>query len=77
MGFTKAKLWSLLPLTTVAATMLLFGYFSTRIQPLHEIIERLQSNQGVLIAGSLAAGCCILLISYRLSVVAYRKRRCL
>jgi hypothetical protein len=71
MGYTKAKIWALIPILAVS---ILFG-ISPFVSFLREIIELVQSNQSVLIIGSLTAGCIILLISYKLAVIAYRKRK--
>lgn len=72
MGYTKAKIWSLVPF--VAATILII-LARPLLYSLSGIIKFVLSNQSILIIGCILASCIILFVSYRVSVVAYRKRR--
>ena len=72
MGYTKAKIWSMVPFI---AMMILIILAKPLAYMLSDIIVFLQSNQSGLIMGGIIFGVIIQLISYRISVAAYRKRR--
>ncbi len=71
MGYTKAKVWSMVPFIAVMALVTIPSF----VPVLSEFAGYLLSNQLVLIAGGMVAGCFIQILSYRISIVAYRKRR--
>ncbi len=71
MGYTKAKVWSLLPF--IVATILII-LSKPLLRSLSGVIMYVLSNQSILIVCCILASCIILFVSYRVSVVAYRKR---
>ena len=70
-GYTKAKIWSLVPFIAVMAVVVIPSFVSA----LSGIIEFMQANQGILIISGILTSCIIQFISYKTAVVAYRKRR--
>jgi hypothetical protein len=71
MGYTKAKVWSMVPFVAVMALVVIPSFVSA----LSGVIEFMQSNQTALIVGGILASCIIQFLSYRIAVVAYRKRK--
>lgn len=71
MGYTKAKVWSMVPFVAVMALVAIPSF----VPALSGIIEFMQTNRSVLIMGGILASCIIQFLSYRISVVAYRKRK--
>ena len=70
MGYTKAKVWSLVPFIGVMAVVVIPSFVSG----VASVMQVFISNRSVLtICGILASGV-IQYISYRVSVIAYRKR---
>jgi hypothetical protein len=70
-GYTKAKVWSLVPFIAVMAVVVIPSFVSA----LSGIIGFMQNNKGVLIVVGVLASCIIQFLSYQTAVVAYRKRR--
>ena len=71
-GYTKAKVWSLVPFIVVTILIILA---KPLLHTLSGIVKFLMSNQSILLASGILASCIILFVSYRVSVVAYRKRK--
>ena len=71
MGYTKAKMWSLIPFVAVMAFVLIPSFVSA----LSGIVKSLLSHTIVLTLGGIAAGSMIQFISYRIAVVLYLKRK--
>lgn len=71
MGYTKAKVWSMVPFVAVMALVAIPSF----VPALSDIIEFMQSNKSILIVGCILASCVIQLLSYQIAVVAYRKRK--
>ena len=71
MGYTKAKMWSLIPFVAVMAFVLIPSFVSA----LSGIVKSLQSHTIILTLGGIAAGSMIQFISYRIAVVLYLKRK--
>ena len=71
MGYTKAKMWALFPFLIVMALVVIPSF----ITALSDFIQSVMANQGAVIACSIAAGCAIEFMSYKLAVIAYRKRK--
>ncbi|WP_291579636.1 ABC-2 transporter permease [Clostridium sp. UBA6640] len=71
MGYTKAKVWSMIPFVAVMALVAIPSF----VPALSGIIEFMQTNRSILIVGVILASCIIQFLSYRISVVAYRKRK--
>lgn len=71
MGYTKAKVWSMVPFIAVMGLMVIPQFVSA----LSGVIDFMHSNQSALIGAGILASCIIQFLSYRISVVAYRKRR--
>ena len=72
MGYTKARIWAMVPFMTV---MFLMALFKPLTHLLSGTITFMQSHQGVLIIDGIVVGVIIQFISYRVSVAAYRRRR--
>jgi len=70
MGYTKAKVWSLIPFIGVMAVVVIPSFVSG----LSSIMQFLTSNRSVLIVCGILASCIIQYVSYRVSIIAYRKR---
>lgn len=71
MGYTKAKMWSLIPFTAVMVLALIPSFVSA----LSGVIEFMQSHKGILIIGGILASCIIQFISYCTAVILYRRRK--
>ena len=71
MGYTKAKVWSMVPFIAVMAAVTI----PSLVSALSGAIEFMLDNQGILIAICLLASCIIQFLSYKTTVAAYRKRR--
>ena len=71
MGYTKAKVWSLVPFIAVMALVLIPSFVSALSDAIHSIL----SNRSILIAGCILASVIVQFLSYRTSVSAYRKRK--
>jgi uncharacterized membrane protein len=70
-GYTKAKAWTTITLAAVIAAV----YIPLLVPALSFVIESIQSNRGIMIICSLTASCVIQFISYKTSVLFYRKRK--
>jgi ABC-2 type transport system permease protein len=70
MGYIKARGWFILIFAMVMGLALVPFFIPT----LFEIVKPLLSNQSLLSVLGILVGCIIQYVSYRLSVVAYRKR---
>jgi len=73
MGYTKAKVWGLVPFIAVLALSIAIQSFANT--PLSGVVAFMQSHKDILIIGGILASCIIQFLSYRIAVVAYRKRR--
>ncbi len=71
MGYTKAKVWSLVPFVAVMSLVVIPSF----VDALSGVIEFMMSNKSVLIICCILASCIIQFVSYNISVVAYRKGR--
>ena len=71
MGYTKAKVWSLVPFIVVMAVVVI----PSLVSALSGVIEFIQANQSILIVCGILASCVIQFLSYQIAVVAYCKRR--
>ncbi|MCL1913384.1 MAG: ABC-2 transporter permease [Eubacteriaceae bacterium] len=71
MGYTKAKVWSMVPFVAVMALVVIPSFVSA----LSGVIEFMLTNKGILIACSILASCVVQFFSYQIAVVVYRKRR--
>ena len=71
MGYTKAKIWALFPFLIVMALVIIPSF----ITALSDFIQSVMVNQSAVIAISIAAGCAIEFVSYKIAVIAYRKRK--
>lgn len=71
LGYTKAKVWSLVPFIAVIALTVIPSF----VEALSGIMQYMLSNRALLIAGSILASCIIELLSYHIAFAAYRKRR--
>jgi len=71
MGYTKARAWSMIPFVGVMALI----FIPVFLPGLPNITKYMMSNQVVLIVGGILASCIIQLLSYRIAVVLYRKRK--
>lgn len=74
LGYAKAKVWSMVPFMAVMALMALIAIPSF-VPALSGIIEWIQSERSAMILGGLLASFAVQILSYRISVVFYRKRR--
>jgi hypothetical protein len=83
MGYTKARAWALLPYLIVIGLIAapsymsgMFGFkdFPSLVNALSKFIDFVQSKQTPMIIGGILTSCIIQFFSYRVSVVAYRKR---
>jgi len=69
MGYTKAKIWSMVPFAAVMVLVVVPSFVSE----LSGVIEFMQSNQSILVVVGILASCIIQFLSYQIAVVAYRK----
>jgi len=73
MGYTKAKVWGLVPFIAVLALSIAIQSFANT--PLSGVVAFMQSHKDILIIGGILASCIIQFLSYRVSVVFYRKKK--
>jgi hypothetical protein len=71
MGYTKGKIWSLVPFIAVMALVVIPSFVDT----LSGVIEFMMSNKVTLIISGILASCIVQLVSYHISVIAYRRGR--
>jgi len=71
MGYTKAKVMALVPFLIVMLLVVIPSF----ITPLSNLIQSETANQGIIITAGIIASCFIQLASYKVAVIAYRKRR--
>lgn len=71
MGYTKAKIWSLVPFIAAIALFALPSFLGA----LSGVVKFMMSAGNVLIISGILASCIIQFVSYNISVVAYRKGR--
>lgn len=71
MGYTKAKIWSLVPFMAVMGLIVIPSFVPT----LSGIIKFMQSHTEVLVIGGILVSCIIQVLSYNIAVVFYRKRK--
>lgn len=71
MGYTKAKVWALLPFLIVMAVVVIPSF----ITALSDLIQSIMVNQCAVIIISIMAGGVIEFMSYKIAVIAYRKRK--
>lgn len=71
LGYAKAKVWSMVPFMAVMALITIPSF----VPALSGIIEWIQSERSAMILGGLLISCVVQFLSYRISVVFYRKRR--
>jgi len=73
MGYTKAKVWGLVPFIAVLALSIAIQSFANT--PLSGVVAFMQSHKDILIIGGILASCIIQFLSYQIAVVAYRKKK--
>lgn len=73
MGYTRARAWSMVPFIAVMGLSAL-AVLPPIMNNLPEVVRFAKSNQSALIAVGILAGFVIEFISYRISIIAYRKR---
>jgi len=71
MGYIKARVWIFIPFAGVIGLVVLFGV----VKGLSGIIAFMRSNETILVISCLLASYIIQYLSYRVSIIAYRKRR--
>lgn len=71
MGYTKAKMWALFLFLIIMVLVIIPSF----ITALSDFIQAVMVNQDAVIAVSIAAGCAIEFMSYKIAVIAYRKRK--
>ena len=71
MGYTKAKILSLIPVVAVMALMVIPPFISA----LSGIVDFMQSHRKVMVIIGVLASCVIQLISYHIAVLSYRKQK--
>ena len=71
MGYTKAKILSLIPFVAVMALMVIPPFISE----LSGIVDFMQSHRKVMVIIGVLASCVIQLISYHIAVLSYRKQK--
>jgi len=71
MGYIKARVWIFIPFGGVIGLVVLFGV----VKGLSGIIAFMRSNETILVISCLLASYIIQYLSYRVSIIAYRKRR--
>lgn len=71
LGYAKAKVWSMVPFMAVMALIAIPSF----VPAFFGIIEWIQSERSAMILGGLLASCIVQFLSYRISLVFYRKRR--
>lgn len=71
LGYTKAKIWAVVPFLVVMLLVIIPSF----IIVLSTFIQSVMSNRSMIIAVGIVASCVIQLISYKIAVIAYRKRK--
>lgn len=71
LGYTKAKIWAVVPFLVVMLLVIIPSFITV----LSTFIQSVMSNQSMIIAVGIVASCVIQLISYKIAVIAYRKRK--
>lgn len=71
LGYTKAKMWAVVPFLVVMLLVIIPSFITV----LSTFIQSVMSNQSMIIAVGIVASCVIQLISYKIAVIAYRKRK--
>lgn len=71
LGYTKAKMWAVVPFLVVMLLVIIPSFITV----LSAFIQSVMSNRSMIIAVGIAASCAIQLISYKIAVIAYRKRK--
>lgn len=70
MGYTKAKIWTMIPFVGILALLIIPSFTSV----LSGVVETILSHQVFLVIGGFFISCAILFLSYRFSLFAYRRR---
>ena len=71
LGYTKAKMWAVVPFLVVMLLVIIPSFITV----LSTFVQSVMSNQSLVIAVGIVASCVIQLISYKIAVIAYRKRK--
>lgn len=71
MGYTKAKIWSLLPFSLVILPLIIPAFAPA----LFHLAGFMQSYTKTLVIGGILASCMLQFLSYNISVILYRKRK--
>lgn len=71
LGYTKAKMWAVVPFLIVMLLVIIPSFITV----LSTFVQSVMSNQSMIIAVGIVASCVIQLISYKIAVIAYRKRK--
>ena len=71
LGYTKAKMWAVIPFLVVMLLVIIPSFITV----LSTFIQSVMSNQSLVIAVGIVASCVIQLISYKIAVIAYGKRK--
>ena len=71
LGYTKAKIWAVVPFLVVMLLVIIPSFITV----LSTFIQSVMSNRSMIIAVGIVASCVIQLISYKIAVIAYRKRK--
>lgn len=71
LGYTKAKMWAVVPFLVVMSLVIIPSFITV----LSTFVQSVMSNQSLVIAVGIVASCVIQLISYKIAVIAYRKRK--
>lgn len=70
LGYTKAKMWAVVPFLVVMLLVIIPSFITV----LSTFIQSVMSNQSMIIAVGIVVSCVVQLISYKIAVIAYRKR---
>jgi len=71
MGYTKAKIMALVPFLIIMLLVVIPSF----INILSDLVQSAMANQGMIIAVGIIASCIIQFVSYKVAVIAYRKRK--
>lgn len=71
LGYTKAKMWAVVPFLVVMLLVIIPSFITV----LSTFVQSVMSNQSLVIAVGIVSSCAIQLISYKIAVIAYRKRK--
>lgn len=71
LGYTKAKMWAIVPFLVVMLLVIIPSFITV----LSTFIQSVMSNRSMIIAVGIVTSCVIQLISYKIAVIAYRKRK--